>query len=92
MADSFTAKVTIVNQLGLHARAATKLAQLCQNYQCTVELIQDDGKTADAGSVLALLMLASSKGKTLTIRTEGNDAAAALTAVVDLINAGFNEL
>lgn len=92
MADSFTAKVTIINQLGLHARAATKLAQLCQNYQCTVELIQDDGKTADAGSVLALLMLASSKGKTLTIRTEGSDAAAALTAVVDLINAGFNEL
>jgi len=92
MADSFTAKVTIINQLGLHARAATKLAQLCQNFQCTVELIQDDGKTADAGSVLALLMLASSKGKTLTIRTEGNDAAAALTAVVDLINAGFNEL
>lgn len=92
MADSLTAKVTIVNQLGLHARAATKLAQLCQNFQCTVELIQDDGKTADAGSVLALLMLASSKGKTLTIRTEGNDAAAALTAVVDLINAGFNEL
>ncbi|GHG76684.1 phosphate ABC transporter permease [Alishewanella longhuensis] len=92
MADSFSAKVTIVNQLGLHARAATKLAQLCHTFQSKVELIQDDGKTADAGSVLALLMLASSKGKTLTIRTEGSDAATALDAVTQLINAGFDEL
>lgn len=92
MADSFTAKVTIVNQLGLHARAATKLVQLCQKFKCKVELIQDDGKTADAGSVLALLMLASSKGKTLTIRTEGDDAEMALHAVIELINAGFDEL
>lgn len=92
MADSFSAKVTIVNQLGLHARAATKLAQLCQTFQCKVELLQDEGKSADAGSVLALLMLASSKGKTLTIRTEGPDAEAALAAVTQLINAGFDEL
>lgn len=92
MADSYTAKVTIVNQLGLHARAATKLVLLCQGFSCKVELMQDDGKTADAGSVLALLMLASSKGKTLTIRTEGPDAERALNAVVHLINAGFDEL
>ncbi|CAM5214138.1 phosphate ABC transporter permease [Alishewanella longhuensis] len=57
-----------------------------------MELIQDNGKTADAGSVLALLMLASSKGKTLTIRTEGSDAETALSAVTQLINAGFDEL
>lgn len=92
MANSFSAKVTIINPLGLHARAATKLAQLCQTFQAKVELIQDDGKTADAGSVLALLMLASSKGKTLTIRTEGSDAKTALSAVIHLINTGFDEL
>lgn len=86
----FSETVTIVNQLGLHARAATKLAQLCQRFQCRIELVQED-KSADASSVLALLMLASSKGKTLQVCTEGDDAEQALTAVVDLINNGFDE-
>lgn len=92
MAAKLSKQVTIINQLGLHARAATKLVQLCQRYQAKVELVQDDGKTADAGSVLALLMLASSKGKTLTVTTDGADAEEALTAIVSLIEAGFNEL
>ena len=82
--------VTIVNQLGLHARAATKLAQLCQQFQASIVLVQDD-KSADASSVLALLMLASSKGKTVQVCTEGVDAEQALSAVVDLINKGFDE-
>lgn len=82
--------VTIVNPLGLHARAATKLAQLCQQFTARIELMQDD-KTADASSVLALLMLASSKGKTLQVRAEGEDAERALSAVVDLIKNGFDE-
>ena len=82
--------VTIVNQLGLHARAATKLAQLCQQFQANILLVQDD-KSADASSVLALLMLASSKGKTVQVCTEGVDAEQALSAVVDLINNGFDE-
>lgn len=82
--------VTIVNQLGLHARAATKLAQLCQQFSARIELVQDD-KSADASSVLALLMLASSKGKTLQVCTDGEDAEQALSAVVDLIKNGFDE-
>ena len=82
--------VTIVNQLGLHARAATKLAQLCQKFSCSIELVQEE-KSADASSVLALLMLASSKGKTLQVCTNGEDAEQALSAVVDLIKNGFYE-
>lgn len=82
--------VTIVNQLGLHARAATKLAQLCQQFNARIELVQED-KSADASSVLALLMLASSKGKTLQVCAEGDDAEPALRAVVDLIKNGFDE-
>lgn len=82
--------VTIVNQLGLHARAATKLVQLCQTFNARIEL-QQDGRSADASSVLALLMLASSKGKTVDVICQGEDAQAALTAVVTLINAGFDE-
>ncbi|KUM53554.1 HPr family phosphocarrier protein [Rheinheimera sp. EpRS3] len=82
--------VTIVNQLGLHARAASKLAQLCQQFSARIELVQED-KSADASSVLALLMLASSKGKTLQVCTEGVDAQQALDAVVNLIKNGFDE-
>ena len=90
MASSFSKTVTIVNQLGLHARAATKLAQLCQQFDAGIEL-QQEGRTADASSVLALLMLASSKGKTVEVITHGNQAEAALTSVVQLIESGFDE-
>ncbi|HAW92461.1 MULTISPECIES: HPr family phosphocarrier protein [unclassified Arsukibacterium] len=90
MATKLSRNVTIVNQLGLHARAATKLAQLCQQFQAHIELVYQD-KTADACSVLALLMLASSKGKTLQVTAEGTDAEAALSAVVSLIEQGFGE-
>ena len=90
MASSFSKTVTIVNQLGLHARAATKLAQLCQKFDARIEL-QQEGRTADASSVLALLMLASSKGKTVEVVTHGNQAEAALQSVVQLIESGFDE-
>ena len=90
MAYKFQQTVTIVNQLGLHARAATKLVQLCRQFDAKIELHQQ-GQTADASSVLALLMLASSKGKTLEVCTEGAQAEAALAAVVGLIENGFDE-
>lgn len=90
MVTKYSAEVTIVNPLGLHARPAAKLAQLCQQFHSKIELIQD-GKTADASSVLALLMLASSKGKLLEIVAEGEDACQALQAVVHLIASGFEE-
>ena len=90
MASSFSKTVTIVNQLGLHARAATKLAQLCQKFDARIEL-QQEGRTADASSVLALLMLASSKGKNVEVVTHGNQAEAALISVVELIESGFDE-
>ncbi|KKO46263.1 phosphate ABC transporter permease [Arsukibacterium ikkense] len=90
MATKLSNTVTIVNPLGLHARAATKLAVLCQQFSAQIELVQE-GKAADASSVLALLMLASSKGKTLEVTAQGPDAAAALAAVTTLINNGFDE-
>ncbi len=90
MENNFSATVTIINQLGLHARAATKLVQLCQQFDARIELHQD-GRSADASSVLALLMLASSKGKTVEVVTSGPQAETALQAVTGLINAGFDE-
>ncbi len=90
MPNSFKATVTIVNQLGLHARAATKLVQLCRQFDAEIEL-QQEGRSADASSVLALLMLASSKGKNVDVVTAGPQAEAALQAVVALIENGFDE-
>lgn len=83
-------KLTIVNKLGLHARAATQLVQLAQQFKADVTLIQGD-KTASAASVLGLMMLESHQGKQVTVVSEGDDAEAALAAIEELITAKFHE-
>ncbi len=83
-------ELTICNKLGLHARAATKLAVLAAKFDAEVTLIQGD-KHASAASVLGLLMLETGMGKTITITSEGKDAQAALDAISALIDAKFDE-
>lgn len=82
--------VIIENKLGLHARAATKLAQLAQTFSAEVTITQAD-KSANADSVMALLMLASNQGKEVTVSADGNDAADALEAICQLISNKFDE-
>lgn len=82
--------LTIVNKLGLHARAATQLVQLANQFDADITLSQDD-KTAPADSVLALMMLESSQGKEVSVRCEGEDAISAMQAVELLIANRFNE-
>ncbi len=82
--------VTIVNKLGLHARPATKLAQLCQAFDATVTLSMTD-KKADANSVMAIMLLAGSQGKCIKVITEGRDAQLALDAICQLITDKFQE-
>lgn len=82
--------LTIVNKLGLHARAAIKLVQLANSYQCNVSLQQGD-QEAPADSVLALLMLESSQGKQVTLTCEGKDAQEAFDEIADLIANKFDE-
>ncbi|ABE53777.1 Phosphotransferase system, HPr [Shewanella denitrificans OS217] len=83
-------KITIVNKLGLHARAATKLAVLASEFEAEISLFQGD-KQASAASVLGLLMLESAMGKEITIVAQGKDAQAALDAICSLINSKFDE-
>ncbi|MGI2169684.1 HPr family phosphocarrier protein [Shewanella sp. MF05960] len=83
-------QVTISNKLGLHARAATKLAILAADFDAEITLIQAD-KQASAASVLGLLMLESGIGKMITVTATGPDAAVALEAVCNLINDKFDE-
>ena len=82
--------VEIINRLGLHARAATKLAQLSQQFEAdvTVEL---DGNQADANSIMALMLLAGGQGKTVKIIAQGLDAELAAESICQLINEKFDE-
>ncbi|QTH63423.1 HPr family phosphocarrier protein [Psychrosphaera ytuae] len=82
--------VTIQNKLGLHARAATKLAQLSQQFDADVEIHQGE-KKANADSVMALLMLASNQGKQVKVAASGQQAEEALDAICQLISNKFDE-
>ncbi|WP_163560190.1 HPr family phosphocarrier protein [Halomonas sp. NO4] len=83
-------KLTLTNKRGLHARAATKLVQCCQPFQARVT-VSHAGQDADAGNIMALLMLAAPCGTELTVNAEGEDAEAALDAIQGLFDARFEE-
>ncbi len=82
--------ITIINKLGLHARAAGKLVETTSRFSCDIT-IDKDGRNVDGKSIMAMMMLAASKGTEITIKTNGEDEAAALEAIVNLINNRFDE-
>lgn len=84
--------VVITNRLGLHARAAAQLVRMASRFQSFVRLERADGTaTADAKSILSVLMLAASRGTELLATAEGVDEAEAVNAVCKLIADGFGE-
>ncbi len=83
-------KLIIVNKLGLHARAATQLVKLANQFDAEVTLQLGD-KEASASSVLGLMMLEGNQGKAVNVVSEGKDAALALSAIETLIAERFNE-
>ena len=80
----------IVNELGMHARAATKLVQLASRFGATVEL-EREGQRANAKSVMGVLLLCGAKGTRVTVHAEGADADAAVDAIGALIAERFGE-
>lgn len=82
--------VTIINKLGLHARAAAKLIGVTGRFGCDIKITKD-GKTVDAKSIMAVMMLAASQGTDLIIQTDGDDESAAMDAVIEIINNRFDE-
>lgn len=82
--------VFIENKLGLHARAATKLAKLSKNYQAKITLTVEQ-KSAEADSIMGLMLLTGSQGKEVLIRAEGIQASEAMTAVIQLFSDKFDE-
>lgn len=81
---------TIVNELGLHARAATKLVQLASRHRSEIE-IEKDGQLANAKSIMGVLLLCGSQGSRITVRARGPDARAAIDAIGALITSRFGE-
>lgn len=90
MSDRAVGRFTIVNQLGLHARAATKLVQLAAKFPCEVELARDD-QSANGKSVMGVLLLCGSKGTVIEVRATGDRAQECVDAIGELIAGKFGE-
>lgn len=87
------ATVTLINPLGLHARAAAKIVQVANEHSSAVVVAcPNTNKSSDGRSLLSLLELGAKNGSTLLIQVEGHDAEIALEAMVELVKDGFGEL
>ena len=83
-------EVTIINKLGLHARAAAKFVSTATEYDCKVE-VGRDGKMVDGKSIMGVMMLAASQGTTLQLRIDGRQEREAHEALLTLIDDYFGE-
>jgi phosphocarrier protein len=81
---------TVSNALGLHARAAARFVHVATQFTSQIR-VGLDGKVMDGKSILGILLLAAARGTTLTISAEGADEAAAVDALVQLVESGFGE-
>jgi phosphocarrier protein HPr len=80
----------IVNELGMHARAAAKLVRLASEFECAIS-VEKDGQRADAKSVMGVLLLCGQKGAEITVFAEGHDAERAVREIGALIRDRFHE-
>ena len=83
-------ELTIVNRLGLHARAAAKFVQLAGRYACDIELSRGE-KSVNGKSIMGVMTLAAAQGIEITLATNGSDEQEALDALSALVIDGFGE-
>ena len=83
-------ELTIVNKLGLHARAASHLVKTASDFKCRIT-VEKAGASANAKSIMGLMLLAAAKGHMVTVIADGEDEAAAMSAVEALIRNRFHE-
>lgn len=82
--------VTIVNKLGLHARAAARLVTFASKYTSEIR-IRKDGREVSGKSIMGVMMLAAAKDSRITLVAEGDDAEQAIEALAALIARRFDE-
>ncbi len=85
--------LTVINPLGLHARAAAKLVRMASLFESTIKLERPDtGVTADAKSILSVLYIAAARGSSITVTVDGPDEGEAIAAIEQLFGSGFGEI
>jgi phosphocarrier protein len=89
-AGALVRTVGIVNKKGLHARASAKFVQTVERFEATIKVTRG-AETVGGDSIMGLMMLSASPGTSITIEAVGPEAAAALTAIEDLIANRFGE-
>lgn len=82
--------ILIINKLGLHARASTKLTQTASQFKSDI-WIERNGRRVNAKSIMGVMMLAASKGSIVSLESTGEDEVEAMDALLNLINNRFGE-
>jgi phosphocarrier protein len=82
--------VTIINPLGLHARAAARFVHAASGFQARIKVARGQ-REMDGKSIMGLLLLAAAQGSVLTLSADGPDETAAIAALCELIQRGFDE-
>lgn len=90
MAKECAAKVTVKNRLGLHARPATAVADVAQQFKSAIQLRRDD-QEIDGKSIMQIMLLAATQGVEIEVVASGDDAEEACKALTDLFDRGFDE-
>ncbi len=83
-------EVEIINKLGLHARASTKLTQVAAEFKSHI-WIERNNRRVNAKSIMGVMMLAASKGSKVILEADGEDETVAMAALMALINNRFGE-
>jgi phosphocarrier protein HPr len=82
--------VAVVNQLGMHARAAAKFVHLASRFGAHITVARES-REMDGKSIMGLLLLAASRGSVVTISADGGDEQEAVDALSELVASGFGE-
>lgn len=85
-----TREMKIINQLGLHARAAAAFVKVANRYASDIT-VQKESVTVNGKSIMGVLMLAAAQGSTILVEANGDDAVEALDALNELVNSKFGE-
>ncbi len=90
MADEVVRTVTVVNRLGIHARAAAKFVTLASRFDAEIQ-VRNSRRTVNGKSIMGVMMLAAGKGTRIDLLAQGPEAEAAVAELVRLVNDRFGE-
>ncbi len=85
-----TKELTVMNQLGIHARPASMFVKAASKFQSNV-FVEKDGETVNGKSIMGMMMLAAGPGSKIMVRAEGHDAAQVITELETLLHRKFDE-